>query len=257
MLYVTTRDNKDAHTAHKTLVSSYADDGGLYMPFHLPGFSSTEIASMKDKSFGEAVAQIINCFYPAQLTGWDVDFFIGRTPIKIAAVNRKMIIAQAWHNPQSKYQYIERNLFDRIAQEGGVAPQPTDWVKIAIRIALLFGVYGEMLRSGALNENMQFDVAVATGDFSDPIAAWYASQMGLPIQKIICSCDKTPAVWDLIHRKVIATTSLSDGLRLGIERLICAAVSREEAAQRGVRSVQGRRASPCEYTPEQPPERDT
>ena len=43
MLYVTTRNKTDAHTAHKTLTSDRGADGGLYVPFQIPVISKEYI----------------------------------------------------------------------------------------------------------------------------------------------------------------------------------------------------------------------
>ena len=45
MLYVTTRDKRDAFTAHRAIFEEYGPDGGRYIPFSLPEFSGEEIAA--------------------------------------------------------------------------------------------------------------------------------------------------------------------------------------------------------------------
>ena len=52
MLYVTTRDDKDAYTAHRTLHSDFAPDGGQFVPFKLPVFTEEEIKRFADGNFG-------------------------------------------------------------------------------------------------------------------------------------------------------------------------------------------------------------
>ena len=63
MLYVTTRNKNDAHTAHKTLISDRASDGGFYVPFRMPVYSHEEILSFKDKNFGQCVSEILNLYF--------------------------------------------------------------------------------------------------------------------------------------------------------------------------------------------------
>ena len=77
-----------------------------------------------------------------------------------------------------------------------------------------------MLRTAVISADHSMDVSVTAGDFSEPMAAWYARQMGLPIGMIICTCDEDGYVWDLIYRGVFNTGSADANLRLGIERLI-------------------------------------
>ena len=48
MLYVTTRNKSDAHTAHNTLIQDRGPEGGLFVPFQLPKLSPEEIHSLKE-----------------------------------------------------------------------------------------------------------------------------------------------------------------------------------------------------------------
>ena len=229
MLYITTKDQIDAHTAYKTLVSDTAADGGVYIPFRFPKYDDAQIRKLKEGSFNEVVAQILNYFFSAQLTAWDVDFAIGRSPVKLATAGRKLVVSELWHNHNGAYACLEQNLFRRLSKNSGIADAPTDWARAAIRIAVVFGIYVQMCREGLLQCNDTFDVVMEIGDFFDPIAALYAKIMGLPIGKIIICCNgENAALWDLIHRNSVSTSALSRNLRLGIERLIYAVYGMDE-----------------------------
>ena len=60
MLYVTTRNNRDAYTAQRVLRENRGPDGGLYVPFREPVFSREEIDALKEKSFHQCVAEVLN-----------------------------------------------------------------------------------------------------------------------------------------------------------------------------------------------------
>ena len=60
MLYVTTRNNRDAYTAQRVLRENRGPDGGLYVPFREPVFSREEIDDLKEKSFHQCVAEVLN-----------------------------------------------------------------------------------------------------------------------------------------------------------------------------------------------------
>lgn len=199
MLYVTTRNKNDAHTAHKTLTSDRASDGGLYVPFQMPSISREELLALKDKSFGQCVADILNLFFSARLDGWDVDFCIGRYPVKLVPMSHRIIVAETWHNPDWDFARMVRNLYSRICGNGDTQGVPSSWAWIAIRIATLFGLYGQLLRKGLADPDRTFDVAVTAGDFSTPMAVWYAREMGLPVGTIIASCNENSGLWDLLH----------------------------------------------------------
>ena len=47
MLYVTTRNNRDAYTAQRVLRENRGPDGGLYVPFREPVFSREEIDELR------------------------------------------------------------------------------------------------------------------------------------------------------------------------------------------------------------------
>ncbi len=221
MLYITTKVQSDAYTAYKTLLSDQASDGGLYMPFRIPQYTDEEISLLKSRSFGDVVAQILNYFFSSQLTAWDVDFAIGRSPVKTVPVGRKIFVSEVWHNPQACYSGLEKNLFERLTQNGGIAQLPTDWAKIAIRISVLFGIYGDIRRNGLISCGQSLDIAMDAGDYFAPIAACYAKKMGLPVGKILCCCNsENAAIWDLIHRDELSTAALKPKLRLGLERLL-------------------------------------
>lgn len=208
MLYATTRNLNDVQTAHKAIHRECAADGGLYAPFHMPRFSQEEIRAFADRSYGQNIAVILNQFFSCSLSGWDVEFAIGRNSMKLIHVQHRVVVAETWHNSQWKFDHVVQTLSDRIRREE-IGGKPTDWMKIAIRIATLFAVYGEMLHSRDADADDLLDVAVTTGDFSVPMAAWYSREMGLPIGNIICGCNANGGVWDLLHHGELPTGDIA------------------------------------------------
>ena len=234
MLYVSTRDHTNTYTAHRALFEQMAPDGGMFVPFRLPMFTPEELLQMQKNSFGSNVAQILNLFFSAQLTGWDVDFCCGRNPADIVSFPRKILIAELWHNTASSYDHMEKSLYNKLC--GGNAPkQISSWAKIAIRIAVYFSVYALCASDDSLKE---LDVAVDDNGFVAPLAAWYARSMGLPIGTIICGSSGGSAVWDLIHRGELNPVSCSQ--LQGLEQLIFNTLG-SQAALRFVSACQNRR----------------
>lgn len=200
MLYISSRSKSESFTAHRTLCSDRAPDGGVFIPYKIPHFSALELHDMKEKSFGLIVATILNMFFSSKLSAWDVDICAGRAPMRINEVSRRLFTVECFHNPVGDYEYLENNLYKRLA---GIDVQKSvpAWVRIAIRISVLFGVYSVI--PDAVDS---FDISVNTGDFTEPMAAWYARKMGLPIRTIICSCNENAALWDLIQRGEMSTS---------------------------------------------------
>ena len=207
MLYITTRDKTDAFTAKRTVSSHRGPDGGMYVPFRMPSFTHEEILAMKDRSFNQNVADVLNLFFGCSLTAWDLEFAGGKQPAKLVANNFRVVFAENWHNQYNDLSWMIQQLFDRVSGEKG--NEPTQWFAIAVRIACLFANFAELLRDGSVDFDHPADVAVATCDFSAPMAVWYGKAMGLPVATIICSCNENSGVWDLIHQGQIHTDALA------------------------------------------------
>lgn len=224
MLYRATRNKTDTYTAHRALTQERTPDGGYFVPFRLPVLDRHAVNALKERTFGENVAELLNLFFATHLTGWDVECCIGKAPVRLQTVSHRVLLAELWHNPRGQISYIIDNLYEKLCPEGDM-PRASNWAQIAIRISLLFGIYGLLAKSGTT----QMDIAVNTGDFTVPMAAWYARKMGLPIGTIVCSCNENSATWDLLHRGEMSTgapvvSSVTPLLDVsnpeGIERLI-------------------------------------
>ena len=196
MLYVSTRNKTDSFTAHWALRNDRTPDGGVYVPFRLPDYDPQQIKQLSELSFAETVAQILNIFFPARLTGWDVEFCIGRYPVKPVAMNHRVVVAEIWHNPGATFDYAVNHLYTRICPEESVGSKPSQWAKIAIYIAILFGIYVELNRSGI----PVTDLVLPSENSFVSVAALYARHMGLPIGKVILACKNGDPVWELVQK---------------------------------------------------------
>ncbi len=196
MLYVTTREKFDAFTTARTLVSSTGPEGGLYLPYKMPRLSGEELDALASQSFGQNVSGMLNRFLGCGLSPWDVEFSIGRYPVRMASMGQKVMVAECWRNLEGSYKKMERHLAARICRKGTGEVVLTSWLRIAIRIALITAVFGELRRSG-MRESL--DVALPEGDFSLAMALWYSREMGLPIANIVVGCQDGSDVWNLFH----------------------------------------------------------
>ncbi len=238
MLYVTTRSKHDVFTAPVTLRQDRGEDGGLYVPFRMPTLEPEQIDALGGKSFGQNVADILELFFGTKLTGWDVDMVIGRRPCLLKPMNYRIVVAELFRNMDGDVDRIIRSLSEKIHPDGDLIGSPSDWSQIVVRIALLFGIYGDLLRSEQVQTGMRINIALPVGDFSGPMAAWYARQMGLPVDTIICGCNENGAPWELLHRGELdadvqkirtATPDCDYAVHPALERLICGACGHEEA----------------------------
>ena len=158
MLFVTTRSKVDSFTAFYTLSHSCTADGGYFVPLQLPYVSKPELNAIIQNSFGQCVADILNLFFRKKLTGWDVDFCIGRQAVRLVSLGQKVYIAECWHNPDRSFAHMVRNLSSRI-KENAQHSQPTYWASMSVRIAILFAAYGQLRKQGELAENQLLDIS--------------------------------------------------------------------------------------------------
>ena len=219
MLYVTTRNKFDTYTASWANQLDRGPDGGLFLPFRMPEFTKDELQTLKQQNFCQRVATIINSFFGSQLTGWDVELYGGKNPVKLVSVGHRIMVAEIWHNHDQDYARFAARLTARICESDHSLLKPTSWVSIAIRIAILYSLLIDLPAS-----LMPLDIVVATGNFAAPMAVWYARQMGLPIGNIICSHDH-PCVWNLLHQGEVRG---DEHLPENLERLIAATLGVEE-----------------------------
>lgn len=222
MLYVTTREKYDAYTTARTLQSDFGPDGGLYFPYKMPRLTAAETAALKEKTFGQNVADMLNRFFSSSLSGWDVEFGIGRYPVRVAALHQKILIAECWRNLDGSYEAMERQLAGRVCGCFPAEAKLTSWLRIAIRIAVLAGIAGELQRQGIEGA---VDISVPEGDFNQVMALWYAREIGLPIANIICGCADGSNAWELIHAGAVR----GSGATLELERLVRGTLGVDEA----------------------------
>lgn len=191
MLYVTTRNRKDAFTVNHVLQEDRGPDGGLYVPLKFPVFTEEERTRFSAMSFNQRVAELLNLFFGTKLTSWDLDFSTGRYPVRLESLPYKILMAEFWHNVQWRCNSLEQKLRQLLE---GQAEDDGNWIAIAIRMALLAAALSERNEVG----DGEVDIAMVSGDFTVPVSAWYLRKMGFPIGNIICCCNENRQLWDLI-----------------------------------------------------------
>jgi len=244
VLYITTRDHKDACTSYHALSTDRGSCGGLYVPFQLHRFTPEEIASFRDQSFSQCIANILNIFFSTRLDQKDVECCMGIHPLKLVPMSHKITIAEVWNNPDWSFTRFVRNLSGRMLGSADRG-KPCNWTWIAVRIAVLFGIFSNLAEQETVKP---IDVSVCCGDFSAPMAAWYAREMGIPIGKIIFSCNENSSAWELLHHgqvnmdeTVVATLTPACDIKLPLdaERLIHAVLGEDEAVAFGSKVSSG------------------
>ena len=197
MLYVTTRNNGDIFTANHPLTKNRAEDGGAYVPFKLPRLDGEFLKQIREMPFNHRVAAVLNLLFGTRITGWEVDFAIGRQVVRLKNMPHRVMLGQMWHNADGCFDSLRDDLVCLIRKEEGV----TEWADIAVRMACLTALLAEV----CADERAAVDVAVPSGDFSAVMAAWYCRAAGLPIGNIVVGCCENAALWDLICKGELRT----------------------------------------------------
>lgn len=240
MLYVTTRSNKDAFTAQKVLSQKRAADGGLFIPFREPQFTQEEMDTLREKAFSQCVADILNVLFNCRLTARDVELSAGRYPVRLKKLSQRILVGECWHNLASDFNQLVLSLEKLIRIDEKSEQECGEWIYIGVRIAVLFGIFSELNKSGIIDADSKVDISVVSGDFSTPVSLWYARKWGLPIGNIVCCCNENGNVWNFICHGQLRTdgvakvTAIPDAdivIPESLERLIHAYGGSEEVSR--------------------------
>ena len=104
------------------------------------------------------------------------------------------------------------------------------------QIIYYFYAYLNMLGEGEIKNGEKINIVVPTGNFGDILAAYYAKEMGLPVNKLICASNENKVLADFFEtgvydkrRKLVMTISPSMDILVSsnLERLLWAISERE------------------------------
>ncbi len=210
MLYVTTRGTQESFTSVRTLGEACGPDGGCFLPVVFPIYHEDEILAFGEKSFSQCIAEVLNGFFSARLDERDVDFCVGRFPLRLIPMSHRILVAEPWHNPDWSVSRMVRNLTSRMRGTQYQAALPPAWARIAVGVGVIFGIFGQLLQQRSMDWDWPMDLSVSMGDFTTPMAAYYAKKMGLPIGRIIVGCNVNGGLWELTHRGEMKTNVLAE-----------------------------------------------
>ncbi len=101
--------------------------------------------------------------------------------------------------------------------------------RLAPQIVYYFYAYGQMVKSGKLKMGDKINFTVPTGNFGNILAGYYAKNMGLPVNKLICASNDNKVLYDFfrtgtydINREFLVTVSPSMDILISsnLERLL-------------------------------------
>ncbi len=101
--------------------------------------------------------------------------------------------------------------------------------RLAPQIVYYFYAYTQLVNSGDIKTGDKVNFTVPTGNFGNILAGYYAKQMGLPVNKLVCASNDNKVLYDFIttgsydiDRKFIVTVSPSMDILISsnLERLL-------------------------------------
>jgi len=190
------------------------EDGSVFLPIQLPVYTASELSGLCDLSFSQIVAKVLNQFFLTNVTGWDIELSVGKKFYRLNRFGRKQVCAEFWHNSADSSQLFFKRVYSLICGDPIGAKMPSGWVSIAIRIAMLFGVYPQLVSDGIFD----FDIALSAKFPEDVVAAFYAKKMGFPVGKILCGSNENCDIWELVHKGEFTVNRAEH-----IEHLLCIA----------------------------------
>ena len=105
-----------------------------------------------------------------------------------------------------------------------------NWGRLVPQIVYYFAAYTQLLKAGKVRFGDKVDFCVPTGNFGDILAGYYAKQMGLPVNKLICASNRNNVLTDFFkkggeynrNRDFFTTTSPSMDILISsnLERLL-------------------------------------
>ena len=97
--------------------------------------------------------------------------------------------------------FSDESLREELAEKGYVfsSANSINWGRVLPQIVYYVSAYCDMLRDEKIQPGDQINVCVPTGNFGNILAASYAREMGVPINKLICASNSNNVLTDFIR----------------------------------------------------------
>ena len=74
-----------------------------------------------------------------------------------------------------------------------------NWGRLAPQIVYYISAYCDMVNNGSVKFGEKINIVVPTGNFGNILAAYFAKEMGLPVNKLICASNANRVLTDFIQ----------------------------------------------------------
>lgn len=89
--------------------------------------------------------------------------------------------------------FTDKEIGKKLAEHGMAfsSANSINWGRLVPQIVYYFSAYCDMIRNGRIKAGDKINFVVPTGNFGNILAAYYAREMGLPVDRLICASNKT------------------------------------------------------------------
>ena len=127
--------------------------------------------------------------------------------------------------------FTDKEIGKKLAEHGMAfsSANSINWGRLVPQIVYYFSAYCDMIRNGRVKAGDKINFVVPTGNFGNILAAYYAREMGLPVDRLICASNKNRVLTDFfdtgvydINRSFYTTSSPSMDILVSsnLERLL-------------------------------------
>ncbi len=101
-----------------------------------------------------------------------------------------------------KFAFDDPVFADHLAKNYDIAlssANSINWGRLMPQIVYYLSAYATLVSRGGVAAGDPIDICVPTGNFGNILAAWYAKQMGAPIERLICASNVNRVLTDFIE----------------------------------------------------------
>ena len=127
--------------------------------------------------------------------------------------------------------FTDKSVASKLAENGMMfsSANSINWGRLVPQVVYYCSAYADMVAQGQIKMGDKMNVVVPTGNFGNILAAYYAKEMGIPIDTLICASNSNNVLTDFLttgtydrNRKFFTTTSPSMDILISsnLERLL-------------------------------------
>ena len=100
--------------------------------------------------------------------------------------------------------FTDKKFAEELEKSGVVlsSANSINWGRLSPQIVYYISAYAELVKNKEIEYGEKINIVVPTGNFGNILAAYYAKEMGLPVNKLICASNANNILTDFINTGV-------------------------------------------------------